>query len=340
MAVSSGMPKYKPNALPSYKGSSVPKYNPPPPLKRIPQQAIQNQAGYNQAKLKAGGALAPNQAQRIPQQAIQNQAGYNQAKTRPGGPTPSVPAYPRVPGWAEPPSPYDNGVPGAARAVPQYGGMHTRPASALHPATSPLLDEMRRQQAARDAMAPAPNPGGLRYGPDGVPFYNDNPYWQPQAGPAAPYSTGVPPYAPAYYPGVPALDQYGLLQRNARGIPQYNGPALVANPYYAGDDLAGRHSELAQPYTERNPNAFDQIAQLRAGYGVDGGLLAGWGIAGTRFANTPIYSVSDNQPAASDYQPSGGGGDLPAYDYGGYGGGGGGDYTPPPWYYGLISWRF
>jgi hypothetical protein len=62
-------------------------------------------------------------------------------------------------------------------------------------------------------------------------------------------------------------------------------------------------------------------------------------------AEEPMAAAGLGAEPYYPYPDYGGGGDTgtPYPDYGGGGGGGGGDYPPrevPPWYYGLVSWRF
>jgi hypothetical protein len=108
--------------------------------------------------------------------------------------------------------------------------------------------------------------------------------------------------------------------------PNYGGPrygfspsqfrSLENPPVRRGTMTKARAPVTARPYVQLEPPAEEPMGA--AGLGAE-----------------PYYPYPDY----------GGGGDTgtPYPDYGGGGGGGGGDYPPrevPPWYYGLVSWRF
>jgi hypothetical protein len=134
-----------------------------------------------------------------------------------------------------------------------------------------------------------------------------------------PMATGLPSYAAMRQNRPGAFGQAAQGQAFYNPIPRYGfSPSqfrsLENPPVRQGTMTKARAPVTARPYVQLEPPAEEQMADYGLG-------------------PEPFYPYPDY----------GGGGDTGGGGYGGYGDGGGGGGAPrevPPWYYGLVSWRF
>lgn len=243
-----------------------------------------------------------------------------------------------VPAW----TPYSGGNP-APRAWEPYAG-----------GAAPVLPQFTGPDAEKPDQWPAPLPQNNPRGPrQPTPPQTPSPYAWTQAGLAAPfvpYGPGMP-FMNWQPPGIGASPQMA----GATTVP-YQGTNSQVSPYFYGAYYPPYNTPSGAYPAFRTPPTSNYKLQRQMG---DKGLILpspGWINAGreTNASQGPV-ATSQNPPAAPAAPVTGGGGggsgggNTTPYDYTGSDGGG---YSPysysrttgaasvPPWFFGLVNWRF
>jgi len=241
-------------------------------------------------------------------------------------------------------------APAPSRAREREAATERREAGRPAPTAKPAAPKIPSYAARGRGVAAVPNPSAPAPTAPMIPAYSP---FRTSEGLAA-YNARVPPftaYSPfrtpeghaAYDPNRPLIPGYspfrtpeGLAAYNAANppfgkpawadvFPNYGGPrygfspsqfrSLEQPPVRRGTMTKARAPVTARPYVQLEPPAEEMAGDYAMG-------------------PEPFYPYPDY----------GGGGDTGGGGYGGYGdGGGGGGGAPrevPPWYYGLVSWRF